>query len=178
VQRGVRRFNGLANPRHSMCLEVVHDDNIARTQLRSEDLVDVAAKHRAVRAALHGHRRHESPHAQRANPRHGPAPIARLSGIRALAAWCPGMGACQIDMTAGFIDKDQLLHLLLSDQLLEGGPSLAPILGILFGGMKGLFFRVSPRCLSARCIVVRPMCTGAVAASCSQRSAREASGCW
>jgi hypothetical protein len=74
-------------------------------------------------------------------------------------------------VAAGFIDKDQPLDLLLLAPLPESCAGLAANLGILLGGVKRLFFRVSPSCLSARGMVARPTCTGAVAAKCSYQIA-------
>ena len=172
------RFNGFADPRHFLRFAVIHNDDMARMQLGGQDLVDVAAKHITVCAALHGHCRYESLHSYRTNHRHGPAPIVRLGGIRALSSWRPRIGTRHIDMALRLIDKDQVVHLLLSDQLLEGRTGLASFLSVLFRSVERLFSRVRLSCLSTCCIVLWPMYTGVVAATCAQRSAKEASGCY
>src|SRR5262249_55452825 len=153
---------------HFMGFEVIHNHDIARTQLGNQDLLDIAVEHIPIRAAVHGHRRHEAVHTHRANQRHGLTPIAWLGRISPLTTWCPSIRPGHIDMTSRFIDKDQLLHLRLPAPLLEGGPSLASLLGVLFGSMERLFFRVSPSWSSARYMVVRPTCTRTCVANCSQ----------
>src|SRR5581483_6845550 len=174
----MRGFDRFANPRHFMGFEVIHNHNIARTEVRNKDLADVAAEDLAVGTTIHGHRRHEALHAHCADQCHGLTAIARFSGIRTLTARRPGIRARHVDVAAGLIDKDQLLHRLLLAPLLEGGPSLAARLGILLGSMERLFFRVSPSWSSARYMVERPTWTRTFVANCSQRSASDASGCW
>jgi hypothetical protein len=122
--------------------EVVEDHDVARTQLRDEDMEDVLVEDFAVGGRVDGHA--GGPAVAEEGPDEGPhAPMAVGSGVAgALSAQGPAVEADHLGRRGGFVDEDEARQ---EPFRAFRGPALPLGLdfgAVLFGGAKRFFLCV------------------------------------
>jgi hypothetical protein len=106
----------------AMGSEIIHNDDVAWSQRRDEDLVDVLAEGLAIDRAIDEPRRLDAIMPQGSEEGHGrPAPMGHLRR-EALTAWAPATQRRHIGLGPGLVDEDEASGI---DPILVGLPLLA-----------------------------------------------------
>jgi len=102
--------------------EVIHDDDVARSQRRDKDLVDVEAEALAVDRAIDEPWRLDAIMTQRGEEGHGRPAAMRHLGCEALTTRAPAAQRRHIGLGPGLVDEDEAGRV---DPILVGHPLLA-----------------------------------------------------
>ena len=137
--------NRFGNARHFMRTQVIHHHHVARPQSRSQDLLDIDAKHIARRRSWNRHQRLETGQRKRPDQRHVPPRVPGHAVADALASGGAPIASRHRQIDPRFIDKRQALERNRANLALVVVTRLAYPFGVTFGGLDGLFFRVRPR---------------------------------
>lgn len=141
---GTRGLNGLGNAGHLVRAEVVHHDDIARSQYRHQCLLDPGAKGMAIDGAVEHAGRRQATGTQGADKRgRMPVAIRRLPGAsRSFGRTSPCRG--HVGTGPSLIQKYQAPHVQM---VLLSGPGMTGLRYVRpfpLGGTDRLFFRLSP----------------------------------
>jgi hypothetical protein len=153
-QAGAGRLDGLADGGAFVAGQVVHDHDVAGTQLAHQHLLDVGLKGIAVDRAVEHHRRHHSGEAQTGHEGRGLPVAVGDAGAQPFTLGRPAMQARHAGGRPGLVDEHETLRIEV-DLSLE--PLLAPlhdVRPVLLGSMRCLFLRVMPWRLKKRHIVL------------------------
>ena len=141
---GATLLKPFSHPGYLVRAEIIHDHNVARTQLRAEHLVEVGEEDVGIGGRLDGH---GCDHAAEA---HGPKngqdlPVTAGRGfVDALAFSRTAIESRHAGRNAAFVKKDQLFGRDRADPVEEFDPPLEVDRGIAFDGVERLFFLGSP----------------------------------
>jgi hypothetical protein len=135
----------LLDARYFVDWPVVQHDAIARSQGGPEHLPHVSPKDIRVGGALHGHHGLQPLDAEGAQPRDIRPIVQRDRAMDPLSVGGPAIPPGHRQIDAGFINKFHAPEIERGRPVLEGGTGLFDLWGVTFGGVKGLFFRGSPR---------------------------------
>ena len=133
-----------ADRRRLVGRQVVHHHDVAGPQRRDQDLLDIGEEGRAVHGAVQGHRRGHAGQAEGADEGGGlpvtvgnrrPAPLA--AGRTAIHPGHLGRGPA-------LVDEHQSLRVEIGLPLEPGEAAPGYVGTRLLGGVRGLFFRVTP----------------------------------
>ena len=122
--------------------QVVHDDDVARTQGRGQHLLAPGPEGLAVHRSIEQQGSDEAGQGQAADEGHGLPVSVRDRGPAALAFRRPATQAGHLGRQSAFVDEDQALRIelgLVIEPLLAGGPYVR---AALLGGVRGLFLCV------------------------------------
>ncbi len=159
-----------------MARQIVHDDDVARPQLRYENLRDIGFEPVTVDRTVQHHRRDHATHAEARDERGGLAMAMRVSHPQPLASGTTAVTAGHVGGGPRLVDKHQAFRLQI-DLVLEPVVALPQDVGaVLLDGMPSLFLRVMPRRAKKRCSpatdTVRPASAKAMRSSSSEMSLR------
>src|SRR2546428_9552393 len=169
---GAGSFNQTDGPRGVMELHIVEQDDVADSQYRDEQMLDIQLKDLGVNRACNHHWGANSAQPHRTDGRDVLAVIERLNRVRALADRGARPRAHHRDVASEFIDEDQTLD----GECLLFLPEGRALNRIRFVVAVGLFFLVSPSACKPRQIVLWLTSTRAVFFICSHSSSSVASG--
>src|SRR6201986_2404071 len=101
------RFDQAAQGSRLVTAEIVHDDDVARLELRDENLLNIGAEAFAVDWAVEQARGREAVTAQGAKECQRPPMTMWREATHALAFWPPSAQWGHVGLDPGLIDKDQ-----------------------------------------------------------------------
>jgi len=168
---------GLLNARRFVGRQVVQHHDITWDQRRPQHLRDIRAKDLGIGGPVDRHHRLEAIDPEGSQQRDILAVVVGDAPDGPLPFRSPAIEASHREIDPGFIHKFQALEREPGGPLTVGGTSLLDPRCIAFGGMKGLFFRGSPRRWRTRHIVATLSRSPRRCRSWVQSSARVASGC-
>jgi hypothetical protein len=131
-------------PRNLMGFEVIHDKDLAGTQLREQHLVQKGQQDRAIGAACDCHSRDQPLETQGAEQGDRVAPIDGLRRLRALAPRRTGVEAGHRLRAARCIAKDAVIRSQRLDGILQRGPLPWHVGPLWLGGAKRVFYAAGP----------------------------------
>jgi hypothetical protein len=123
-----------------MGFEVIHDEQLAGTELRYQYFTQKGQKDLPVGEAFHGHGRNKPIASQSPQHRDMAAPIDRLRGRGPLSSWRPGVETGHRLMAARFIKKYAIFRGESLDGGVERGALLLDLWPLWLGGAKRFFF--------------------------------------
>ena len=136
--------------------QVVHDDDVARSQFGHEYLRDIGFEPVAIDRPVQHHRCNHAGHAQTGHERGGLAMAVRVAHPQALALGATAMAAGHVGGGPRLIDEDKALRLQI-DLAVEPALTLPQDVGtVLLDRVAGLFLRVIPCRAKKRCTVPIP----------------------
>jgi Transposase len=143
-QPDARGGTGGGNPRHFMGAKIIHNEELAWTQLWQQHLAQKGEKHLAIREARHRHGCDHPLETQRTQHGHMAAPIHGLRRLRPLAARRAGVKAGHGLMAASFVEKDEVFRGERLDAFLKGEPLSLDLRPLLLDGAKRFFYEAVP----------------------------------
>ena len=105
---GAGRSDQAAQGRRLVATEIVHDDDVARLELRNENLLNVGAEAFAVDWTVEQARCSEAVTAQGAKECQRPPMTMWREAAHALAFWPPSAQWGHVGLDPGLVDKDQV----------------------------------------------------------------------
>lgn len=141
---GARGLDRFAHAFDLVRAEIVEHDDVARTQLGRQGLLDIGQEARAVDRAVEDAGRRKAVVAQRGDDRRG-FPMA--VGYRAhdpRPAACPSVTARQGRGRPGLVEEHEPLRAQIRLARAPGAPRRGDVRAVLLSGMLRLFFRVRP----------------------------------
>src|SRR5882672_12124467 len=127
-------FDRLTDRRRLVAAEIVHDDDVARLEDRSQLLLDIGAKALTVDRSVEDARRCQAVIPQRAEEcLRAPVAVWRECS-KTLALRPPTPDGCHIGLDPGLVDKDKAFRI---EMPLQGLPPLSPASNIGAGLLKG-----------------------------------------
>jgi len=118
---------------------VVHDDDVAASQRRSEHLIDIGDEALAGHGSFEQHRRREPVMAQRGNEGHGFPSAERHLADEPLPARRPAVEAGHVGGHRSFIDEDEAPGVKFALPPTPRGASRRDVRPILLGGVQDFF---------------------------------------
>lgn len=127
-----------------MGAEVVHHDDIAVSQSRTEHAVEIGEEDVGVRGSLDGHGGDHAAETHRAQDgQHLPVALGRAF-VQPLATEAASEASRHADRDATFVNKDKPFRRNRQDRLVELGAPLAVGFGVALEGVERLFFSRRP----------------------------------
>jgi len=139
-QETVTLLDDRAHLRIQVDTEIVHSDDLARSQGRAQDVAREDAEGDGVQGTHQRHRRLDASRAQSGDERRRGAVVARDAADRALALGSPSVRAGHRQRRGGLVDRDQVSRVEVQGEIeLEGGTQVL----VALGRRQRLFFRVN-----------------------------------
>lgn len=124
-----------------MTAEIVHDDRIARSELRHEAFPDIHLKDEAVHRAVH-YQGSDDPVMAQARDERRCAPVTKGGAPReTMTLWATAVAAHHVGLGPGFVEEDDAFGvetMLFSAPLLTRGRHIRPLLLV---GENRFFYR-------------------------------------
>ena len=125
--------------------QVVHDDDVARRQCRSQHLLDIGEEDRAVHGAIVDEGRGQAAQAQRSGEGGGLPMSVGNAGPAAFTAMGAAAQAGHLGRQAGLVDEDETLRVEVGLGLEPVPAPLQDVGAFLLQRMGGLFLNLQPR---------------------------------
>lgn len=154
-QRSPARLDSLAYAVNLVGAEIVHDDDVAGSQLRTQHLVEVGEEDFAVGGRLD---RHGGEHATVIHRTQDGDDLPVASGdvvVDAPAPWSACVDPGHLGRDAAFIQIDQVLGCDLAEPVDERFPPESVGFGVAFAGVDRLFFSRNPNRFTTRAMCAR-----------------------
>lgn len=142
--------NRLADDVHLVDVEVVHDDDVAGVEPRSEALSNEAKECAPANRSLAGHELRPLAESDGADERDRLPRAARARPDDTFAAQRARVLAAHAGLDEGFVDEDEAAQVRFLEERAEFFAPLSVLGRVSFEGDEGLFFREKPSRKSAR----------------------------
>ena len=139
AQRGPHPLKGRAHGRTLVTAQIVHNDDIARSECRQQALFDISQEAGAVERAIEDAR---SGHTVVAQRRHAgqrvPVPVG-AGRPQPLAPGAAAMATSHVGLGPGLVQEDEALRIKLALRALPLPTALRDVRPLLFGGHQAFF---------------------------------------
>ena len=139
--------DGLDRGAHSLAFmgtEIVHDDDVAGTQGRDQELLDIGGEGLAVDRTVDHAGRGYGVVAQGGKEGAGRPVSVWHRSDQTLAPWSAAVGSCHVRLHPGLVDEDEPIQGQVRLGLPPGRAGRGDVGPILLFGMERLFLRVRP----------------------------------